>query len=311
MPASIEAICSFEPICSAPAAITPTNLISPPRDWPDSFKSPPLKAFVTKILKGKRARLVAAAPPNVDPQLSWVKIVGYAVKESAADPGIYVALPQTWLEHPTGTWVNRAASDGEQVLLIESAVPPEAAAAAAKAATAAAAPSNVLDITDAHPPAPSPAAPPATPATTKPPPATTKPPPATAKPSPAAPEAPLLLPGMWRSREEIRYIKDRKVRFPQPRSQVRLMLHEDKDYAEKGVKKLGGTFEFEARRWGQKSDGLRDGDGEFAHRVEPPIMAPLEYGDREASSLHVTGTWKEHSFSPKHREVRTLAEASH
>lgn len=78
------------------------------------------------------------------------------------------------------------------------------------------------------------------------------------------------------------------VPFPGSKGQVRLLVHAD------------GTYELEARRWGTV-DGLREGR-------EPEMFAPLEYGDKGAATLRVSGSWTErHEPNFKVEKVEQLS----
>ena len=77
------------------------------------------------------------------------------------------------------------------------------------------------------------------------------------------------------------YRKVKKVPFPGKKARVRMELKPD------------FTFELEARRWGKEFDGLRPATSTPEGREEPEMFAPLEYLDKEAAALHITGTWDE------------------
>ena len=277
---------TMEPIiCSAEPLASPDALITPPRSWPECFSTTPLKKFCAKVLRGKRARLVESpqSAAAVDASLCTT-IKGFALFESKEVPGVYVAKPQSWLQLPQGTWLDPTRS--EPIVLIESSVTAEEAAAAAKAN---AKPVEALDISDA----------PAKASTAEP------PPPPAYQPKKRVGNS---LVGLWRSVDTVRmrpaahttlpshlkHLKSeyngvegsRKNRmvFPGKKAQVRLLLRPD------------NTFDLEARRWGREFDGLRDGGGEFEGRREPDMFAPLEYLDKEAAALHVSGTWEHLSY---------------
>ena len=117
-------------------------LVSPPRDWPICFKeSKTLKRFLGKALKGSRVRLVSSSCDDTDMSAygTWQEVVGFSVAESESHPGVYVATPLRWREHPkTGTWFVAEGAMGAQQVLVESAVSPAAASAATKSGAKAA-----------------------------------------------------------------------------------------------------------------------------------------------------------------------------
>ena len=89
-------------VCSDPTLASGVGaLLSPPRNWPQSFKDKeaPLKKFLSKVLKGTRVRLVGSTPEGERDLREFKQIAGYSVCESEANPGTYVATPLTWLEH--------------------------------------------------------------------------------------------------------------------------------------------------------------------------------------------------------------------
>jgi hypothetical protein len=120
------------------------NLISPPRGWPETFKSNAmLKTFLNKTLQGRKARLVAPAtaevaveatlsPPlesadcasvaaRVYAELSWPVLEGVAVYELDEAPDTFVAFRYKWNLHPRNIWVDLAARPPKhpQLLLVE------------------------------------------------------------------------------------------------------------------------------------------------------------------------------------------------
>ena len=132
----MPALPDVAPICSK-ANVAFDKLIAPPRNWPDApQQSVPLKHFISKVLKGKRTRLVASTTDKVDAQIAWVKVTGYAVSEVEELPDIFVAQPHTWLEHPrTREWIDCGCEMVNLQVLIESFVTPADARAAVAAAS--------------------------------------------------------------------------------------------------------------------------------------------------------------------------------
>ena len=268
---------------------------------------------------------------RVSAALGWPVIRGFALFECATlPPSTFVARPHAWNVHPSGTWVDLAprSSEHAQLVLIES--PLEAAAAAANVATNAtataaaaataaghttgssvavtatdrtAAPIEAMDVSDAAG---------ASAASVK----------SASAPSAVAPTVvypplyssyhhymgqasePLRATeprrkkggalgsvGVWHSVDTERLVPygekkhdgfqpTRRTLVPGKKGHVRLILRPDQ------------TFELEARQWGKDFDGKRDGPSEFSGRRWPEVFAPLQYGDRDASALHVTGAWR-------------------
>ena len=121
-----------------------SQLASPPRGWPDVFKTESLKSLLSKGLKGRRCRLtslpsedavLAAAKVSLDPdrsilnaerlhaELGWEIVTGFALFELAAVAGKFVAVQRWWNVHPaTSSWVDLTPRDKRhsQLLLVES-----------------------------------------------------------------------------------------------------------------------------------------------------------------------------------------------
>ena len=56
---------TMEPIiCSAEPLASPDALITPPRSWPECFKTAPLKKFCAKVLRGKRGHVLLSRSPQ-------------------------------------------------------------------------------------------------------------------------------------------------------------------------------------------------------------------------------------------------------
>ena len=319
-------------------------MLSPPLDWPNVFKEPPLKRFC-KQLKGKRCRVTqapsaavlseAAAVP-VDPEegsrqiaellsrhLGWAIVKGYALFELRARPGTFVAEPRWWNQHPCGgTWVDLAPRDGAhpQLVLVESAESPDAIhPLLPPAAEATASPRAEL------PPSPIPPPPllAAAPMAAAPPPAAAEPAPAVglkelvdhaaqaAEPKPArkARRDERARAGSYRSVEAVWVVVDEtKEKGYDGYAKTKRIPFPGRRCQVRMALRPDGTFELEARRWGT-ADGLRDGAAEVARRSEPEIFAALEYGDEQAAALRVAGTWRESQFDLQ-LQVLTAEQAS-
>ena len=101
-------------ICSAAGMTPPSDeagLLSPPRNWPASFKNAAMQAFLGKTIKGKRARLTALPSAAIKEEaaavhllgddcaisarlfdaLGWKTLTGFAIYELDSHPGVFVA----------------------------------------------------------------------------------------------------------------------------------------------------------------------------------------------------------------------------
>lgn len=130
---------------------TDSRLLSPPRNWPASFKGAPLKKLVgQRGLNGVRCRLTHVTPPailteaaavevdhdsmatanRVHAELNWPVIKGFVLFEREDTPDAFVAEPHSWNMHPTNVWVDLTprAAQHEQMVLLESAATPQVAA---------------------------------------------------------------------------------------------------------------------------------------------------------------------------------------
>ena len=278
------------------------------------------------------------AAERLSNELKWRIIKGFAIFEREDSPGVFVAQQRWWNAHTaSGIWVDLTPRpEHAQLVLVESGVAPKAGrviamlAAADVAAASAAAPAiatpaistraaAVVDISDDAAVASAAVA-----AATAASPATAAAPPAAAAPAVPAPPAPPEvgeprrreafpsrgvprgrthpMVGMWRSspgqkpvptgargsQYSDKGLRVKHVPFPGSKGQVRLLVHAD------------GTYELEARRWGTV-DGLREGR-------EPEMFAPLEYGDKGAATLRVSGSWTErHEPNFKVEKVEQLS----
>ena len=188
------------------------SLISPPRNWPDSFKEVPLKGFMgKKKLNGKRVRLTGAPSSDdrakaegvtispvdsfgnaeaVKASVGLEVIRGFAVFELAAHPDQFVAHKRWWNARDTGVWVDytpRPDGLGEMVL-VESALATKTSAPLTDELRAAVAARAQLGGLVVAAPSSSPSPPSANGGgTAKPSPST---PPAAAKPKKAPPKSP-------------------------------------------------------------------------------------------------------------------------
>ena len=156
-------------------------LVSPPRNWPDSFKSNKvLSAFLNKKLKASKARLTSAPPADIvaeaaslpkpsraDSSLNaervqaacgWPLIHGFAVYELDEPANVFVARPHSWNSHPRNIWVDFTPRDAHHadVLLVQADV--EAALVRAGLRKPPAAPPTPADVSDPAPAASSQAA---------------------------------------------------------------------------------------------------------------------------------------------------------
>ena len=133
-------------ISTLPSAPSTSPVVSPPRNWPDSFKtSVPLKTFVNKTIKAKKARLTSSSPPpdiaaeaaslapfdasagsaataaRVASALGWPALSGFAIYELEASPNEFVAKEWHWNQHPRNIWVDFMPRSAEHadILLVE------------------------------------------------------------------------------------------------------------------------------------------------------------------------------------------------
>jgi len=122
------------------------SLVSPPRDWPASFKSAVLQKYVLEELAGKRVRLTkepaeehvaAAAECGVQlvagdsrsnalalrSHLGWQCLGGFALFESAERAGEYTGRPYWWNGSAKGLWIDLTprAEQHRAIVLVESA----------------------------------------------------------------------------------------------------------------------------------------------------------------------------------------------
>uniref|UniRef100_A0A7S2NB61 Uncharacterized protein n=1 Tax=Haptolina brevifila TaxID=156173 RepID=A0A7S2NB61_9EUKA len=136
-----EAQAPVDQIPSQPAA-TFDGLVSPPRGWPAAFREPPLKNFLSGVIKGRKARLTATPTEEVRSEvnesvvigtddalnaesisaaLGWALIKGFAIFESEEVPGAFLAKRRCWNATPNNVWVDLTpyGEAASEVLLVE------------------------------------------------------------------------------------------------------------------------------------------------------------------------------------------------
>ena len=127
----------------------PTNLISPPRGWPDCFKTQTMKTFIANELAGRRVRLSEAPDPEhlemaagiglaasdsrgnalkLRDRYGWEMLGGFMLLERADAPAgsadLYVGEPHYWNANSRGLWIDLTPRRYKDIVLVESASTP-------------------------------------------------------------------------------------------------------------------------------------------------------------------------------------------